>query len=473
MTMESTMRRNFINLKIGAILFLILIFYIGLFFISNLVDERQSYQQQVIRDIAKEQIRPQQVIAPYLKLPYQIQTTCTDEQKKTYDCTQTAFITLGAETTDWTAEFKVSDNTYKRSMYKAISYQNHMQGKGVFKGATIEPQHNYLWDQAEIIFPIQDARGLNAKPTFNIDGKNYKFDFSEQSQGQHGFDLLHITSKQYPELIQKLQQGFSFNLQFDLEGLSEFAFIPTSYEMTYQAKGNWGDVKYDGQSLPFKKLSKRQLFEADWKNIALGKRNLDRLSTCENSQCFYQALNTQNNRISDVEAAYAVSNASSNNISGISTQFLEPVNIYTQTDRAIKYGIMVIIITFGCFFLFEVLKNLKIHPVQYALVAMAQGVFFVLLLSISEYYAFSLAYLIAAVACVGLITWYLYFVVQGFKAAILFGVLLSTLYGMMYLLLQSSGKTFLFGSILSFILIACVMYITRHVNWYQSEQQNI
>lgn len=470
MTMESTMRRNFINLKIGAVLFLILIFYIGLFFISSLVDERQSYQQQVIQDIAKEQIRPQQVIAPYLKIPYQVQTICTDEQKKTYACIQTLFVTLGAESTDWKAQFKVSDNTYKRNMYKAISYQNHMLGKGVFKGTMLESQRNYLWDQAEIIFPIQDARGLNTKPIFNIDGKNYKFDFSAQSQGQHGFDLLHITSKQYPELILKLQKGFSFSLQFDLEGLSEFAFVPTSYEMTYQAKGNWGDVKYDGQSLPFKKLSKKQFFEDDWKNIALGKRNLDRLSTCANSQCFYQAVNTQSNLISNVDAAYAASNTSSNNISGISTQFLEPVNIYTRTDRAIKYGIMVIIITFGCFFLFEVLKSLKIHPIQYALVAMAQGVFFVLLLSISEYYAFGLAYLVAAVACIGLITWYLYFVVQGFKAAILFGVLLSALYGMMYLLLQSSGKTFLFGSILSFILIACVMYITRHVNWYHSEQ---
>ncbi|HGW3737402.1 cell envelope integrity protein CreD [Acinetobacter baumannii] len=467
------MRRNSINLKIGAVLFLILIFYIGLFFISSLVDERQSYQQQVIQDIAKEQIRPQQVIAPYLKIPYQVQTICTDEQKKTYACIQTLFVTLGAESTDWKAQFKVSDNTYKRNMYKAISYQNHMLGKGVFKGTMLESQRNYLWEQAEIIFPIQDARGLNAKPTFNIDGKNYKFDFSAQSKGQHGFDLLHITSKQYPELILKLQKGFSFSLQFDLEGLSEFAFIPTSYEMTYQAKGNWGDVKYDGQSLPFKKLSKKQFFEADWKNIALGKRNLDHLSTCANSQCFYQAVNTQSKLISDVEAAYAASDTSSNNISSISTQFLEPVNIYTQTDRAIKYGIMVIIITFGCFFLFEVLKSLKIHPVQYALVAMAQGVFFVLLLSISEYYAFGLAYLVAAVACIGLITWYLYFVVQGFKAAILFGVLLSALYGIMYLLLQSSGKTFLFGSILSFILIACVMYITRHVNWYQSEQQRI
>ena len=473
------MRHNFIYLKIAAILFLILVFYIGLFFISNLVNERQSYQQQVIRDIANEQIRPQQVIAPYLKLPYQVQTTCTNEEKKTYDCTQTVFVTLGAETADWTAQFDVSDSTYKRNIYKAISYQNTMSGKGVFEAVGNELQRNYLWDQAEIIFPIQDARGLNAKPMFNIDGKAYKFDFAEQSQGQQGFDLMHITAKQYPELIQKFQQGFKFNLQFKLEGLNKFTFLPTSYEMTYHATGNWSDIKYDGQSLPFKKSSKKQEFSADWKNIALGKRNLDSVSKCENSQCIYDVLNNSGAAMAALEAARAADSVTSyatttlSNISGISTQFIEPVNIYTQTDRAIKYGVMLIIITFGCFFLFEVLKSLKIHPVQYALVAMAQGVFFVLLLSISEYYAFAWAYLVAAIACISLITWYLYFVVQGYKAALLFGLLLSTLYGMMYLLLQSSGKTFLFGSILSFILIACVMFITRHVNWYQSEQQPI
>ncbi|TVT87411.1 MULTISPECIES: cell envelope integrity protein CreD [Acinetobacter] len=459
------MRRNFINLKIGAILFLIFIFYIGLFFISSLVSERQSYQQQVIHDIANEQIRPQQIIAPYLKLPYQVQTTCTDEQKKSYPCTQTLFVTLGAESADWIAQFKVSDSSYKRNIYKAVSYQNSMSGKGIFKAVNNEKKRDYLWEQAEIIFPIQDARGLNAKPIFNIDGVAYKFDFSEQSQGQRGFDLMHLTTKQYPELVQKLQQGFKFAVQFELEGLSEFSFIPTSYEMTYQAKGNWGDVKYDGQSLPFKKSSGKHQFQADWKNIALGKRNLENVSLCETSQCFYQVLNTQN-----APAATADDTRTLSNISGISTHFLEPVNIYTQTDRAIKYGIMVIIITFGCFFLFEVLKQLRIHPVQYALVALAQGVFFVLLLSISEYYAFALAYLVAASACVGLITWYLYFVVKGIKPALLFGILLGVLYGMMYLLLQSSGKTFLFGSILSFILIASVMFLTRHVNWYQSEQ---
>ena len=128
---------------------------------------------------------------------------------------------------------------------------------------------------------------------------------------------------------------------------------------------------------------------------------------------------------------------------------------------------MLILITFGSFFLFEILKGLRIHPIQYSLVAMAQGIFFVLLLSISEYYAFALAYLIACIACVMLMTWYLYFVMHGLKPALLFGIILSSLYSMMYLLLQSSGKTFLMGSVLSFVLLTVVMYLTRHVNWYQ------
>jgi len=101
------------------------------------------------------------------------------------------------------------------------------------------------------------------------------------------------------------------------------------------------------------------------------------------------------------------------------------------------------------------------------LVAMAQGIFFVLLLSISEYYAFAWAYAVACIACVGLMTWYLFFVMKGVKPAILFGIILSTLYAIMYMLLQSSGKTFLIGSVISFIVLAVVMFITRHIDWYQ------
>ena len=53
-------------------------------------------------------------------------------------------------------------------------------------------------------------------------------------------------------------------------------------------------------------------------------------------------------------------------------------------------------------------------------------------------------------------TWYLCFVMNGVKNAALFGIILSALYAVMYLLLQSSGKTFLIGSVISFIALAAV-----------------
>jgi inner membrane protein len=51
--------------------------------------------------------------------------------------------------------------------------------------------------------------------------------------------------------------------------------------------------------------------------------------------------------------------------------FLEPVNIYLQSERAVKYGFLFVGLTFGAFFLFELLKGLRIHPVQYFLVGLA------------------------------------------------------------------------------------------------------
>ncbi len=66
-----------------------------------------------------------------------------------------------------------------------------------------------------------------------------------------------------------------------------------------------------------------------------------------------------------------------------------------------------IVLTFAGFFLFEVLKSLAVHPVQYALVGVALAFFFyLLLLSLSEHIGFALAYLLSASGCVLLIGFY-------------------------------------------------------------------
>lgn len=460
------MRSNFLTLKIIAIIILMAIFWVGLNFISALVSERQQYQQDFLQDIAQNHIRPQSIVSPYIRVPYQENRICQNEKKEPYKCIETHWTLIGADQTHWTSQFDVSDNQYKRTIYRAISYQALLTAQGSFQKPLLE-QHPYQWDQAEIVLPVSDPRGLNQNPTIKILNQNYQFEITPQDTTNSGLNFMRIGVKQRPELLNAIQNGFQFKLQVNTAGLNKFTLIPTSNVITYAAKGNWADAKYDGQSLPYKKNSAEKQFSAQWKNIALGQQNLNVLANCtanngNNQNCLNPLKSSQ---YSDNEENYTAENTHEK--IGLSTEFLESVNVYTQTDRAIKYGIVIILITFGCFFLFEVLKSLRIHPIQYALVAMAQGIFFVLLLAISEYYAFAWAYIVAAIACISLMTWYLFFVMKGFKAAALFGVILSILYGIMYMLLQSSGKTFLMGSVIAFIILSIVMFITRNIDWYQ------
>ena len=74
--------------------------------------------------------------------------------------------------------------------------------------------------------------------------------------------------------------------------------------------------------------------------------------------------------------------------------------------RALKYAVMFVGLVFLTFFVFEALSGQRLHPAQYLLVGLAQMVFYLLLLSLSEYIGFDVAFAIAAVATVVLIGLY-------------------------------------------------------------------
>ena len=151
---------------------------------------------------------------------------------------------------------------------------------------------------------------------------------------------------------------------------------------------------------------------------------------------------------------------------GVGVRFVEPVNVYQRSERAVKYGLLFIGLTFGAFFLFETLKRWRMHPLQYAFVGLALALFFLLLISLSEHIAFALAYGAAGAACVALITIYLRFVLAGWRRALAFGALLALLYGVLYGLLLSEDNALLLGSLLLFALLAAAMWLTRRVDWY-------
>lgn len=156
-----------------------------------------------------------------------------------------------------------------------------------------------------------------------------------------------------------------------------------------------------------------------------------------------------------------------NSIDSFGVAFIEPINIYSQSDRAIKYGLLFIALTFAAFFLFEILKQLPMHPIQYGLVGMALAIFFLLLVSLSEHIQFLYAYLIASTACILLIGIYLGFVLNSKKRGYGFATALTILYAVLFGLLQSENNALVMGSILLFTILTAIMMATRKVNWYQ------
>ena len=147
------------------------------------------------------------------------------------------------------------------------------------------------------------------------------------------------------------------------------------------------------------------------------------------------------------------------------------LDLYRLTERSSKYAVLFLLITFGGCFLFETLRDLRVHPVQYTLVGAAICIFYLLLLSLGEHIGFTAAYLVAALACNGLITGYLSAVLGGTRRAAALGALLLAAYAVLYPLLQSQEYTLLIGSLLLFATLAGVMYSTRHFDWYDLKKR--
>jgi len=144
----------------------------------------------------------------------------------------------------------------------------------------------------------------------------------------------------------------------------------------------------------------------------------------------------------------------------------QPAGIYQQNDRAGKYGILFIALTFIAFFLFEILRNLRVHPVQYLLVGLALTTFYLVLLALSEQIAFGLAYLAAASAVVLLVAGYAAAVLRARRAGLLLGITLALVYALLYGLVISEQYSLLIGALALLCVVGALMYLTRRVDWY-------
>ena len=248
-----------------------------------------------------------------------------------------------------------------------------------------------------------------------------------------------------------INQSYTFSMKSNLRGLDDLNFVPTGKQVSVSLSSSWQHPYFNGRYLPDHREITEQGFTAHW--------NLSEFATS-----IQQTLSDCNNP--NQECKYSLQN----NAFGVGMH--NPIDVYQKTDRSMKYGFLFILLTFIVFCLFETMKRIQIHPIQYALVGAALAIFYLLLIAFSEHISFGLSYLIASIFCIGLIFFYLITVFGSRSNALCISAGLLSLYGMLYMILKSEDYALLMGSVLTFLSLGSLMIATRHINWYSLNQKS-
>ena len=436
-------------LRCGAIFLVIVLLVIPLVRIGGLVRERQAARDAVVEDIARSAAGSQTLTGPLLVVPYTrtVQETQLDAARVPVTVTREITGELRLLPALVELDGKLATDERRRGIYRARVFDATARLTGRFDvpanfGVAAADLAGYRFAQPRLVMGISDIRGIGNALSLEANGSRIAF------VPGTGLRMLGAGVQAPLSLAASdSQQPLQFQIDLSLLGTSDFQFTPVGRETHVMLSSDWPHPSFIGQFLPREREITGAGFTADWRTSFFATNLEEAMNRCP--------------------AQAEPGAADCANLAGthFGVSFVDPVDQYLKTDRAVKYGFLFILLTFAGFFLLEVLRRFSVHPVQYGLVGLALVMFFLLLLSFSEHIGFAAAYAASALACVGLITYYVTHVLGSRAHGAGFGGALAALYGLLYAILGSEDYALLTGSVLVFGLLALVMVLTRRVNW--------
>jgi inner membrane protein len=431
---------------------------IPLFSVWLLVYDRQTQSDQAAASITEGWGGPQAVSGPLLVIPYR--TTATETvieggQSVTRSRDVVQELSLSPEAVEMTTAIRPERR--KRSIYEAVVYDAQVSGKARFALPPDLARHSVtpadmMLDRAELRFGLSDPRGLGANPRVVADGKPLRLQpGGGSSSGSRGFfawiDAASLTAR-----------PLNVDFAYDFRGNASLSLAPQAGDTSWTVRSAWPHPSFGGDFLPAQRKVAEKGFEANYRigNLALG-RSLVSTGTAGSSNVV--------ERIAPPSRGMPVASADADAPQTASISLIQPVDLYSQVNRATKYGFLFIGFTFLTLLMFDVIAGIRISPVEYLLMGAALVLFFVLLLAFAEVIGFAAAYVLASAAIAGLNTAYSAAILKSWRRAGLIGGLLVALYAVLYILLNLEDLSLLIGSLLLFFALAGVMYATRRIDW--------
>ena len=427
------------SIKVAIIVFLTLVLLIPVSMIDSVIRDRRSNETVATQDIGRSWGLDQVVTGPVLRLPYE------DSRVTVYGAPFLQPKSLYILASDLRIEADVTSELRYRGIHTVPVFSAEVSmdgsiGLGAIEELGIDPAA-VDWKNAELLLGISDAKGVARIPEARVDGVQSRFrPGTEQIPGlppQLGAALKDVKSGK------RLEIGISLRVN----GTGSLSFLPLADSTEVRMSSEWPSPSFSGRFLPLTREVSADGFEASWQVPSLSRK----------LPAYWVDMHTAGDEVA--HGAFGV-------------RFIQPVGLYQLMLRAIKYAVLFVGLTFVSYFIVEVVADLRLHPLQYLLVGLANTLFYLLLLSLAEHIGFDLAYAVSTAASAVLIVGYSASVLAKRSRAALIAAVLAGLYAFLYLTLKAESFALLAGAVGLWVVLAAIMYLTRGINWYGKEGEN-
>ncbi|MBK0457447.1 cell envelope integrity protein CreD [Klebsiella pneumoniae] len=419
--------------KITTLIGCIVLLSLPLMMVRELINERADYRSEVVDAIEQSTSGSQKLAGPLIAIPITEPLTRMENQKEVnyqrswvYYWLPESLAVAGKQTVE----------SRRVGIYSGQVWHNALQIKASFDPLRLAAlrKTNIVLGQPRLVVSVGDARGIGAIHAPEVNGNVLSV---EPGLGISGDGAgIHMPMPALAEDNKPLEIAFSL----DLNGTGEFSLVPLGRNSELQLTSNWPHPGFLGSFLPTQREVSAAGYRAHWQS-----------SWFANDMGSYFK--------DDMEIPWSRLPAFSADVMSLADQ-------YQLTDRATKYAILLIGLTFMAFFVFESLTRRPLHPMQYLLVGLSLVLFYLVLLALSEHIGFTAAWLAASLSGAVMNGIYLQAVLRGWRNSLLFVAALLLLDGVMWFLLHSEDSALLLGTGVLALALSVLMFLTRRVDWY-------
>ena len=419
--------------KITTLIGCIMLLSLPLMMVRELINERADYRSEVVDAIEQSTSGSQKLAGPLIAIPITETLTRMENQKEVNYQRSWVYYWL-PESLAVTGKQTVESR--RVGIYSGQVWHNALQIKASFDPLRLAAlrKTNIVLGQPRLVVSVGDARGIGAIHAPEVNGNVLSV---EPGLGISGDGAgIHMPMPALAEDNKPLEIAFSL----DLNGTGEFSLVPIGRNSELQLTSNWPHPGFLGSFLPTQREVSAAGYRAHWQS-----------SWFANDMGSYFK--------DDMEIPWSRLPAFSADVMSLADQ-------YQLTDRATKYAILLIGLTFMAFFVFESLTRRPLHPMQYLLVGLSLVLFYLVLLALSEHIGFTAAWLAASLSGAVMNGIYLQAVLRGWRNSLLFVAALLLLDGVMWFLLHSEDSALLLGTGVLALALSVLMFLTRRVDWY-------